>query len=139
MPKRYSKMKGGFLDSVGSTLSGWGSSISQSASNAWNSTKKATTSAYNSATGSTTPTYTPTYTPTGGRKKRSRKHMKGGFTDNTPLTGLAAHAEPVTDIKTAQPQTMVGQGYAQPEWLSSGGKSRKHKKGKKSRKSKRRH
>jgi len=137
MPKRYRKMKGGFLDSIGSTLSGWGSSISEGASSAWSSTKKATTSAYDSATG-TTPTtnYVPT---TGGRRKRSRRHMRGGFTDNTPTTGLAAHAAPVTDINTAQPQTMVGEGYAQPEWLSSGGKSRKHKKSRKSRKSRRRH
>ena len=118
MPKRHRKMKGGFLDSLGSTLSGWGSSISEGASSAWNKTKSATSSAYNSATTSSTPT---TYTPTtvGGRK-RSRK-MRGGYSDNTPTSGLAFYAAPVSDIKNAQPHNWVG------------GKTRKHRRGRKHR------
>jgi hypothetical protein len=113
MPKRHRKMKGGFLDSIGTTLSGWGSSISEKASSAWNSTKKATTDAYDSATGTTT---TPTYVPTTGGRKRS-KRMRGGFSDNTPTTGLAAHASPISGVKTAQPHNLVG------------GRTRKHRRG----------
>lgn len=97
---KHRKMKGGFLDS----LSSW-------ASNTWNKTKAATTNAYNSAASSfkstpTTTTYQST-TPTYGGKKRSRK-MRGGYSDNIALTGLAANAAPITDIKSAQPLTVVG-------------------------------
>ena len=105
-------MKGGFLDSLSSTLSSWGSTISQSASNAYNKTKSAASSAYNSATSSTptTTSYTPTtYTPTAsytptttsayGGKRKSKK-MRGG--------NLAATAAPISDIKTAQPHNWVG-------------------------------
>jgi hypothetical protein len=105
MPKRHRKMKGGFLDSLGTTLSDFGSSISEKASSAWNGTKKATTDAYNSATGTTsTPSYIPT--TTGGRKRSKR--MRGGFSDNTPTTGLAAHASPISGVKSAQPHNLVG-------------------------------
>ena len=45
MPRRHRKMKGGFLDSLSSTLSSWGSTISQSASDAYNKTKNAASSA----------------------------------------------------------------------------------------------
>ena len=127
MPRRHRKMrKGGFLGigessstdysssdsgsgsgmfgSVGSTLSGWGSSISDTASSAWNKTKSATSGAYDSATGTTTPSTTSTL---GGKRKRSRK-MRGGFSDNTPTTGLAAHASPISGVKSAQPHNWVG-------------------------------
>jgi len=130
MPRRHRKMrKGGFLGigessstdynsssdsgsgifgSVGSTLSGWGSSISDTASSAWNKTKNATTSAYDSATGTTPSTTYPSTTSTfGGKRKRSRK-MRGGFRDNTPTTGLAANASPISGIKSAQPHNWVG-------------------------------
>ena len=109
MPRRHRKMKGGFLDSLSSTLSSWGSTISQSASNAYNKTKSAASSAYSSATGSTptynaqapTTSYTSSYTPSGayGGKRRSRK-MRGG--------NLAANASPISGIKTAQPHNWVG-------------------------------
>ena len=119
MPRsnRNRRMKGGFWDSL---------------TDAWDKTKKATTDAYSSATGSTpsytpapsytppapsyTPPSTPSYTPPsttsfGGknksRKKRSRK-MRGGYSDNMALTGLAASASPISDIKSAQPLTIVG-------------------------------
>jgi len=113
MPRKYRHrtMKGGFLDS-----------LTQGLSDAWNSTKKATSDAYNSATGSppTTSSYVPPPPPPtpatsstgymGGRmrgRKRSRK-MRGGYGDNISLTGLAASAAPISDIKTAQPLTTVG-------------------------------
>jgi len=115
MPKRYHKtMKGGFWNS-------W-----------WHSTKKATSDAYNSVTGtkSSTPsttTTTPSTTtsspsatttsPTvpastesatvGGRKRRSRA-KRGGYSANSPTTGIAFYASPVSDIKNAQPHNWVG-------------------------------
>ena len=39
MPRRHRKMKGGFLESLGSTLSSWGSSVSQGANSLWDKTK----------------------------------------------------------------------------------------------------
>jgi hypothetical protein len=137
MPRRHRKMKGGFLESLSGTLSSWGSSISQSASNAYNKTKNAASSAYSSATTptSTTPTtststsYTPTstasYTPSGaygGKKGKSRK-MRGGYSNNIALTGLAANASPISGIKSAEPHNWVG-----------GKKSRKNKRGTRSKK-----
>jgi hypothetical protein len=127
MPRRHRKMKGGFLESLGSTLSGWGSSISQSASDAYNKTKNATSSAYSSATtptsttsytptstSTTTTSYTPTsttsYTPSGaygGKKGKSRK-MRGGYSNNNASTGLAANASPISGIKSAEPHNWVG-------------------------------
>jgi hypothetical protein len=110
---RNRKMSGGFLDSLSNSISSGWNSLSQGASSAWNKTKSAATNAYSSATTSSstpssyTPTtsVTPTYT-TGGRK-RSRK-MRGGYGDNIAITGLAANAAPISDIKSAQPLTTVG-------------------------------
>ena len=141
MPRRHRKMKGGFLDSLGSTLSSWGSSISQSASDAYNKTKNAASSAYSSVTtpsysSSTTPSYTTSsysapltnntsYMPSssyGGKKGKSRK-MRGGYSNNIALTGLAANASPISGIKSAEPHNWVG-----------GKKSRKNKRGTRSKK-----
>ena len=136
MPRRYRKMKGGFLESLSGTLSSWGSSISQSASDAYNKTKNAASSAYSSATTPTSTSYTPTstsYTPTstasytpsgayGGKKGKSRK-MRGGYSNNIALTGLAANASPISGIKSAEPHNWVG-----------GKKSRKNKRGTRSKK-----
>jgi hypothetical protein len=118
MPRRHRKMKGGFLESLSGTLSSWGSSISQSASDAYNKTKNAASSAYSSAT-------TPSYTPSGaygGKKGKSRK-MRGGYSNNIALTGLAANASPISGIKSAEPHNWVG-----------GKKSRKNKRGTRSKK-----
>jgi hypothetical protein len=106
-------MKGGFLES-----------LTQGASDLWEKTKKASSDAYNSATGSTAtgstsyvppPTsYVPPATSSSGymggrmsRRKRSRK-MRGGYSDNISINGLAASAAPISDIKSAQPLTTVG-------------------------------
>jgi hypothetical protein len=114
---------GGFFD----TLSNWGASVSQGANSLWNKTKNATTGLTSSTTPSYTPSTNPSYTPSttpsytpsttsstgymGGKTKRRR--MRGGFKDNTPLTGLAAHAASFSG-ETAKPHTIVG------------GKTRKH-------------
>ena len=115
MPRRHRHrtMKGGFFES-----------LTQGASDLWEKTKKASSDAYSSATGSTTtssssyvpppPPPTPTTSSSSGymggrmsRRKRSRK-MRGGYGDNISLTGLAASAAPISDIKSAQPLTTVG-------------------------------
>jgi hypothetical protein len=95
-------MKGGFLDSLSSSLSG-----------AWNSTKKASTDAYNSATGSSSASsYVPTTTtpsstsilPSGGKKRRTKR---GGYSASSPMNSLASTAGSFSG-KTAQPQNWVG-------------------------------
>ena len=117
MPRRHRQrktMKGGFLDNISNTLSGWGTSLSQGASNLWDKTKNAASSATSSLSTSTT-SYTPTTTTTatqpmttstyGGKSRR--RNMSGGFKDNTPTTGLAANAAPFSG-QTAQPHNWVG-------------------------------
>ena len=128
MPKRNKsrRMKGGFLESLSNSLSSGWNSLSQGASSVWDKTKNAASSAYSSATSPSTPTpSTPTpATPTpaapipppapmpspalAGGKKRKSKKMRGGYASNTPLTGLAASASPISGIKTAQPHNWVG-------------------------------
>jgi hypothetical protein len=101
--------------SIGSTLSGWGSSISDSASSAYNKTKNAVTGSSSSSYAPPPPPPPPTPATSssgymGGRmsrRKRSRK-MRGGYGDNIALTGLAASSAPISDIKSAQPLTTVG-------------------------------
>ena len=110
MPRKHNHntMKGGFWDT-----------LTQGLSDAWEKTKKTTTGLTGTASTSYTPpatSYTPPApTPTsasavyGGktRSKKKRRHMKGGFKDNTPTTGLAAHAAPFSG-PTAQPHNWVG-------------------------------
>jgi hypothetical protein len=131
MPKRYRKMKGGFLDSVGDTLSSWGNSISEGTTTAWNKTKSASNDAYNYVTGTSSTSYT------GGR--RTRRHQRGGYMNNTNLPLNPAHfkhmkggyaansnigltAAPIQNIKTTQVEWLGG-GHAQPPLLALGGNS----------------
>jgi hypothetical protein len=133
---RNRKMKGGFWDSLKNSISSGINSLSQGATNAWNTTKKASEQAYDSAKSSLsgTPSYnaspsssymsSPSATSysapssssqyQGGQRKRSRK-MRGGYKDNISLTGLASSAAPVAGISTAKPHNWVG------------GKTRRHK------------
>ena len=109
MPRRHrhKTMKGGFLEDISNTLSGWGSSLSEGASSMWSKTKNATSGLTNS-TASTSSYQAPMSTSTyGGRHTRRRRHMRGGYKDNTPTTGLAAHAASFSG-KTAQPHNWVG-------------------------------
>lgn len=119
MPRRHrhrhrKSMKGGFLDNVSSTLSGWGTSISQGASGLWQKTKSATSSltGTNSTTSYTTQTQASS-TPSGimggttSRGRRTKRRLRGGYKDNSPTTGLASHAASFSG-KTAQPHTLVG-------------------------------
>lgn len=69
-------------------------------------------------------------TPFGGKRvkksRRNRVHMRGGYTDYTPTTGIAMNAAPFSGY-TAQPQVWVG------------GKTKRRKMYKKNRSNKRRH
>ena len=129
--RRRRHMKGGFLDSLSNTLSNWGSSISQGTSSMWEKTKNATSSLTNSTVNTNTSQPTMTTTTYGGRHRRRGKgtitgkrtrRMRGGFKDNTPTTGIATHASPISGVTTAKPHNWVG------------GKTRRHK-----RKSRRHH
>ena len=112
MPRRNNrKMSGGFLESLGTTLSSWGNSVSQGATSLWDKTKNSASSLTSSAP-SAAPAYSapmPAASPApssfGGRK-RSRK-MRGGFSPNSSTSGLAASAASFSG-STAQPKTWVG-------------------------------
>jgi hypothetical protein len=116
MPRRRTSKKGGVsLDSIGSTLSGWGTSIKQGASDAYNKTKQGVSSAYDS----TKSAISSTTSAMGGRRRTRRRRTHGGsasVVSKTPLNGLAAHAAPVSNVPTAKPHNIVG------------GKSRRHRK-----------
>ena len=105
MKYKHRHMRGGFLDSLKTSLSNLGSSISQGASNAWNKTKTATTQLYDSATNKPT---TSTMLPVTGGKTKRRYKRGGSYTANTPTMNIASHAAPITGIKTAQPHNLVG-------------------------------
>jgi len=92
MPRRNRKMSGGFLDSLKNSLSSGWSSVSQGASNAYNKTKNAVTGQ-------------PSYS-IGGKTKKNKRG--GSYSAHKSVVGLAAHASPVSNIKTAQPHNMVG-------------------------------
>ena len=96
MPRKYKKRGGGIFDNISSSMGNLGSSMSS-----WGSSlmpaKKPT-----SYTPSTTQSYT-----TGGRKRKSKRHMRGGFKDNTPMNNLAAYAAPFSG-STAEARTFVG-------------------------------
>jgi len=129
--RRNKTMKGGFLD----TLSGWGSSISEGASSLWGKTKQSASSltgTYSTPSYSAPTTYTPPPPPAqpsapvvGGKYRRSkRRRMRGGFSDNTPTTGLAAHAASFSG-QTAQPHNWVG-GKTRRRKHRRGSKSKRH-------------
>ena len=112
MVGKNKKLYGGFsLDSIGSTLSGWGTSISNNATSAYNKTKNAVSSATTGSTGSST-FYSPTQ-PTqtysvGGRTRRRRSKRGGSYSASKSVTGLAANSSSVYNTKTAQPHNLVG-------------------------------
>jgi hypothetical protein len=94
-----------------------GGGIWDSLTSAWSQTKKDASDAYTytanavSPGSAPAPTYTSapsTYTPVlGGRKRRSRRSKRGGYSANTPMSGLASSAASFSG-KTAQPHTWVG-------------------------------
>ena len=118
MPKRHTSKKGGFSlegtwDSIKQGTTNALNETSQAVSGAYDKTKKAASSAYNDTTNAVT-------SSVGGRRRRTRRTRKtrrlrgGSYSANTPLTGLAANSVTVSNVKTAQPNNIVG------------GKSRRH-------------
>jgi hypothetical protein len=97
MPRRNRRMRGGFLNSLESTLNGWGSQLSQSAYTAYNKTKNAVTGSSSEPGALST---------TGGKTRRNKRG--GSFSANKSVTGLAANSASVSNLKTAQPHNIVG-------------------------------
>ena len=132
MPKRHRRshrtMKGGFFDNFSNTLSGWGTSLSQGASNMWEKTKSATSSLTGSTPSSTySSSYTnaPMSTSTYGGKRSRHRRMRGGYQDNTPTTGLAVHAGPISGISMANANKVGGRTKNR---RRTGKKTRRHRK-----------
>ena len=101
MTKHHKKISGGgFWDSMKNS---W-SSLSQSASAAWNKTKKVSYDTYNSMTGNPTTTYYPT---TYGGKKTRRHRGGSSYVPNTLNNNMASNAAPFSG-KTAEPHHFVG-------------------------------
>ena len=101
MPRRNRKMRGGFGEDL------WGS-----ITNAYQSAKEKVMGA---STGSTYTPAAPVYTPppappapVGGKRRQSKKNMKGGFSANTPTTGLAATASPISGIASVRSMWVGG-------------------------------
>jgi hypothetical protein len=135
MPRRHRSRRrvgGGFFDSISS----WGSSLWQKTKSSLTGSTYSPSSSYTSQQSSygqessyTSPqsSYTspqsmqPMTTSTYGGRRRTRR-MKGGFKDNTPTTGLAAHAATFSGV-TAKPHNLVGG-----KTRRRGRKSRKHRK-----------
>ena len=137
MPKTHKKKGGGMFDFF---------------SSAWDTTKRDAANSYNSLTqtvclnkpttyGTTQPTTygstqpSPSYGSTsssyamGGKRRRKSRRMRGGnFTDNTPRTGVASTASPITGIKSAQPHNLVGGRTRRRCRKSSHSKSCRHRK-----------
>ncbi|MCJ7801800.1 MAG: hypothetical protein MUP82_05530 [Candidatus Marinimicrobia bacterium] len=87
MPRHGRKMRGGFGEDL------------------WNSMTNAYESAKNKVMGPSTSTYT---APVVGGKRRRTKRMMGGFTDNTPTTGLASTASPISGVESPKPMWVGG-------------------------------
>jgi hypothetical protein len=113
MPRRNRKMRGG-------DISGLWTSITSKVGDAYESAKNKFTgspdgSTYTSTAPSTyTPTTPSTYTPPpaapgyGGKRRRTQKKMRGGFSPNTPTTGLAFNASPISGIASAKSMWVGG-------------------------------
>ena len=98
------KIKGGMFGNISDTFSSWGSSISNSTSGLFGK-KSTSTTPTSTPTTSTSPMTTSTYG--GKRRRKSKKHMRGGFKDNISRSGLASNASPFSG-STAKPHNLVG-------------------------------
>jgi len=123
MPRRNRKMRGGFGEDL------------------WGSITNAYETAKNKVTGSSAaaPTYTPApmapsepvppATGYGGKRRRTQKKMRGGFSPNTPTTGLAFNASPISGIPSVK--TMWVGGKSRKRRANKSAKSRKNRKSRK--------
>jgi hypothetical protein len=125
MPRRNRKMRGGDIGEM------WGS-LTSAVSGAYESAKnKVTGSTYTSTAPSTyTPApMAPAATGYGGKRRRTQKKMRGGFSPNTPTTGLAFNASPISGIATVK--TMWVGGKTKRRRANKNSKSRKNRKSRK--------
>jgi hypothetical protein len=125
MPRRNRKMRGGDIGEM------WGS-LTSAVSGAYESAKnKVTGSTYTSTAPSTyTPApMAPAATGYGGKRRRTQKNMRGGFSPNTPTTGLAFNASPISGIATVK--TMWVGGKSRKRRANKSAKSRKNRKSRK--------
>lgn len=136
MPRRKNKtMKGGFWDTISDMFKKKPAAPIGSTTTTSSYTPSTSSSSVipSSTTTSTTPSMTTTSvvpsstlaTSSGGRRSRTRRY-RGGYAPNHSLTNLASKAAPFSGSKTAQPQVWLGG----PKMM--GGKSRKLRKSKKS-------
>jgi len=107
MPKKHHTrrhLRGGFGESLGQTFSNLGSSISQGATNLWNTTKKGVSSLTTSSSGSATTSSAPVTPYKGGKRsrktKRSRTMKRGGTNPNVPLLADRAN-QPITSLPSS--------------------------------------
>ena len=108
----------------------WFDSINSAVTGAFEKAKNAVSSSLQSNT-SAQQSYSPqpsTYTMGGKRRRKSRRMRGGNFTDNTPRTGVASTASPITGIKSAQPHNLVGGRTRRRCRKSSHSKSCRHRK-----------
>jgi len=138
MPRRKNKtMKGGFWDTISDMFKKKPAAPIGSTTTTSSYTPTTTSSSVipSSTTTSATPSMTTTSvvpsstlaTSSGGRGRRTRRRRYGGgYAPNHSLTNLASKAAPFSGSKTAQPQVWLGG----PKMM--GGKSRKLRKSKKS-------
>jgi len=121
MPRRHTSKKGGFSlegtwDSIKQGTTNALNETTQAVSGAYNKTKEVASSAYNDTKNAVTSSTAAVTNSVGGRRRRTRtrrtrrtRRMRGGsYSANTPLTGLAANSVTVSNVKTAQPNNIVG-------------------------------
>ena len=149
MTKRHRQMRGGFLESLTQGATDAWEKAKKATTDAYSSAtgSSVSPSTYVPPPPSTVPPPPSTVPPTPstgsytGGKKRSRgrgrsrsrsrsrsRRMRGGYSDNVALSGLAATAAPISDIKSAQPLTTVGGRRTKRHRRHRHGKSCKHRK-----------
>jgi hypothetical protein len=114
----------GFFGSLTDSLSNLGSSVTEGVSSLKDKFK--TNGSNGNAAAITTPVDN---TAMGGKKKRSRRtkrRMRGGYSDNISRTGVASSAASISDIKTPTPRFVGGRSRRR-----SNRKSRKSRKSRK--------
>lgn len=129
MPRKTSRKykKGGSIwdsmtnsmSNLGSSMGNWGSSLMSSKKPSYSSPSS---SSYSSQSYSSSP-YSSTSSTSSGGKRRTKRRMRGGFKDNTPMNNLATYAAPFSG-STAEPKNWVGGRTKRRRHRSS--KSRRH-------------
>jgi len=116
MPRRQKK-GGSVWDSMTNSMSNLGSSMSNWGSSLMSAKKTPSYSSSSlslpSSSSSSSPYQSSPYSSStilnrsSGGKRRTKRRMRGGFKDNTPLNNLASYAAPFSG-STAEPKNWVG-------------------------------